>query len=102
MGISPDPIDDVKKFSGKFKLNFPLLADADAKLTGPTLYWNIGYATAVLQGDWKLIVSQRPAATVELYNLAEDPGETKNLANTNPGKVEELRQVLARQKGLDP
>ena len=28
-GISPDPIDDVKKFSEKFKINFPLLADAD-------------------------------------------------------------------------
>jgi arylsulfatase A-like enzyme len=80
----------------------PLLADADAKLAGPTLYWNIGYATAVLQGDWKLIVSQRPSATVELYNLAEDPAETKNLASTNAAKVQELRQVLARQKGLDP
>src|SRR2546426_8796168 len=28
-GISPDPVDDVKKFGEKFKLNFPLLADAD-------------------------------------------------------------------------
>jgi peroxiredoxin Q/BCP len=28
-GISPDPIDAVKKFSDKFKLNFPLLADED-------------------------------------------------------------------------
>jgi len=28
-GISPDPIADVQKFSDKFKLNFPLLADAD-------------------------------------------------------------------------
>jgi arylsulfatase A-like enzyme len=66
------------------------------------LYWDIGYATAVLHGDWKLIVSQRPSAAVELYNLAEDPGETKNLANTNAEKVQELRQVLAKQKGLDP
>ena len=28
-GISPDPIEDVKKFADKFQLNFPLLADAD-------------------------------------------------------------------------
>ena len=28
-GISPDPVEDVKKFAEKFKLNFPLLADAD-------------------------------------------------------------------------
>jgi thioredoxin-dependent peroxiredoxin len=28
-GISPDPVKDVKKFSDKFKLKFPLLADED-------------------------------------------------------------------------
>jgi thioredoxin-dependent peroxiredoxin len=29
LGISPDPAEDVRKFSDKFHLNFPLLADAD-------------------------------------------------------------------------
>jgi thioredoxin-dependent peroxiredoxin len=29
LGVSPDPIEKVIKFSGKYKLNFPLLADAD-------------------------------------------------------------------------
>jgi peroxiredoxin Q/BCP len=28
-GVSPDPVEDVIKFAEKFKLNFPLLADAD-------------------------------------------------------------------------
>lgn len=28
-GISPDPVEDVRKFAEKFNLNFPLLADAD-------------------------------------------------------------------------
>ena len=32
-GISPDPVADVKKFSDKFQLNFPLLADADHRVT---------------------------------------------------------------------
>jgi thioredoxin-dependent peroxiredoxin len=32
-GISPDPVADVKKFSEKFQLNFPLLADADHGVT---------------------------------------------------------------------
>lgn len=32
-GVSPDPVEDVRKFSDKFKLNFPLLADADHKVT---------------------------------------------------------------------
>ena len=29
LGISPDPVAKVQKFADKFKLNFPLLADAD-------------------------------------------------------------------------
>ena len=29
VGVSPDPVEDVKKFADKFGLNFPLLADAD-------------------------------------------------------------------------
>jgi peroxiredoxin Q/BCP len=29
LGISPDPVKDVDKFSTKFELNFPLLADDD-------------------------------------------------------------------------
>ena len=29
LGISPDPVKDVDKFSSKFHLNFPLLADGD-------------------------------------------------------------------------
>ena len=32
-GISPDPVEDVKKFADKFNLNFPLLADADHRVT---------------------------------------------------------------------
>ena len=32
-GISPDPVEDVKKFAEKFNLNFPLLADADHAVT---------------------------------------------------------------------
>jgi peroxiredoxin Q/BCP len=28
-GVSPDPVEAVKKFADKFTLNFPLLADAD-------------------------------------------------------------------------
>lgn len=28
-GVSPDPVEDVRKFAKKFELNFPLLADAD-------------------------------------------------------------------------
>lgn len=32
IGISPDPVEDVKAFAEKYSLNFPLLADADHKV----------------------------------------------------------------------
>ncbi len=50
-------------------------------------------ASAVRKGDWKLIhflVDDH----VELYNLAEDIGESKDLSAANPKKVEELMELL--------
>jgi peroxiredoxin Q/BCP len=38
-GISPDPIEDVRKFAEKFDLNFPLLADADHAVTEAYGVW---------------------------------------------------------------
>ncbi len=38
-GISPDPVDDVKKFAEKFQLNFPLLADADHSIAEKYGVW---------------------------------------------------------------
>lgn len=46
---------------------------------------------AVLEGDWKLIVSGRD---VELFNLDTDPGEHTNLAAENPGRVAEMRSLI--------
>src|SRR4051812_44744858 len=39
LGISPDPVKAVDKFSGKFELNFPLLADADHAVTEKYGQW---------------------------------------------------------------
>src|SRR3954452_305654 len=38
-GISPDPVEDVTKFAEKFKLNFPLLADADHSVADAYGVW---------------------------------------------------------------
>ncbi len=38
-GISPDPVEDVKKFADKFNLNFPLLADADHSVADAYGVW---------------------------------------------------------------
>jgi len=49
---------------------------------------------AIRQGDWKLI-EFFDTDEGELYNLADDIGETKNLAKAIPGKVVELKKALA-------
>jgi arylsulfatase A-like enzyme len=59
-----------------------------------------GHVVAVRSGDWKLLPVRRKQGDEtsdpawELYNLAEDPGETTNLAATRPEKVEELKKLL--------
>jgi arylsulfatase A-like enzyme len=42
---------------------------------------------AVREGDWKLIWRTPIPASVDLYNLAEDPYETNNVAAAHPDKV---------------
>jgi len=80
---------------------WPLLAREPKAPAVLPLYWNTGREAALLAGDWKLIVSRRKPDTVELYDLAADPAEKKNLANENPQKVEELRKILAEQEKQD-
>ena len=53
------------------------------------LYWRFHAKRAIRMGDWKL-VSERSSARPELYNLAEDIGESKDLAEKMPEKVKEL------------
>lgn len=48
------------------------------------------------QGEWKIALQGTAAlgtGTWELYNLKNDRGETQNLAQTNPAKVQELIDV---------
>lgn len=59
----------------------------------------------VVSGDWKLIApapSNEPDGVLELYDLANDPGETRNLATAEPQRLAELQQTLdAWWKGRD-
>ncbi|HEY6725639.1 MAG TPA: sulfatase [Polyangiaceae bacterium] len=46
---------------------------------------------AIISGDYKLLVFESGWRT-DLYNLKEDPGETKNLAKEQPEKLAELKR----------
>lgn len=89
-GATPSPGD--KPFDG-----VDLLPFLKGDVTTPpheTLFWRFGLGNAAVRaGNWKLIkIADQP---VELYDLAADLGETKNLAQANPAKVEELTGKLA-------
>ena len=49
-------------------------------------------------GDWKGVrqhmLGKHPNMKIELYNLAADLGETKNLASTEVAKADELLREL--------
>jgi uncharacterized sulfatase len=58
-----------------------------------TLYWSSGRYKAVRAGDWKLQVDGRPGKAW-LFDLAKDPTERTNLAETEPRKVADLRALI--------
>jgi arylsulfatase A-like enzyme len=64
------------------------------------VYWEFyeqGGKQAVRQGDWKAVRlnALRPArATIELYNLAEDLGETRDVAAEHPEAVARLTAIM--------
>ncbi|MFH5805732.1 arylsulfatase [Alienimonas sp. DA493] len=70
------------------------------------LYWEFpayGGQQAVRVGDWKAVRTGlskvkpgEPIAT-ELYNLADDPAETTDLADARPEKLAELTAVMERE-----
>jgi arylsulfatase A-like enzyme len=51
---------------------------------------------ALKRGPWKLL-QDSPFAPLELYNLADDPLETNNLAAKNPAIVRDLSAALRKQ-----
>ena len=90
------------------------LFDSERKPGGfreATVFHSVDGSFAIRKGDWKLILTKGsggwsfpkpgdPAAAnlpeVQLYNLAEDPGEIRNLEAVEKAKVEELKQTLIR------
>ncbi len=64
------------------------------------LYWEFhekGGRIAIREGDWKAVaynVSHPKIASFELYNLAEDEAEHKNVADQNPQMVDHMKHLM--------
>ena len=79
----------------------PVLQDPTAALDRRTLFWHYPHygnqggapSGAIRDGDWKL-VEWFEDDSVELFDLATDPGETTNLAPEHPHTAARLRSML--------
>ncbi|MGH7944224.1 MAG: hypothetical protein ACREF9_04350 [Opitutaceae bacterium] len=71
----------------------PYLTGKNSARPHQTLYWRRGPQWAVRHGDLKLVVSAGGSGEPELYDLATDIGESKNLARAQPAKVKELQAL---------
>lgn len=77
----------------------PLLTGKKQELERENLYWHYPHYHrtkpygAVRHKDWKLIEFYEEG-DLELFNLAEDPNETRNLVDSQPEKTKELLGML--------
>ena len=71
----------------------PYLTGVKKSRPHETLYWRFGAQWAVRHGDMKLVVSKGGSGEPELYDLAADFAESKNLASTQAVKAKELQTL---------
>ena len=79
----------------------PYLMDATKVQPERPLFWRDGPYRTVQDHGWKLIVSARPAKNW-LFNLNVDPTERLNLAQSEPGKLAELKELQDRHHAQMP
>jgi arylsulfatase A-like enzyme len=78
----------------------PVLTE-NKELQRDELFWHFPHyhgsawkpGSAIRKGDWKLVVFYEDDRT-ELFNLAEDPGETTDISKANPDRMRELSERL--------
>ena len=81
----------------------PVLVD-NKTLNRDQLFWHFPHyhgsgwkpGSAIRQGDWKLVVHYEDERA-ELFNLAEDPGETMDISENFPEKLIELKLLLEKK-----
>jgi arylsulfatase A-like enzyme len=76
----------------------PLLKGGDQPIRQHAVSCAANGVPGLRQGEWKLILAADAQAktNVQLYNLADDIGETKNLAAAQPERVADMKALLER------
>ena len=94
----------------------PVLKDPTSALKRSAIHFHYPHyhhhrpAAAIREGEWKLIEYLDNTGEAELYNLAADIGEEKDLSKEKKGRVADLRgklrrwhsQVIARMPIINP
>ncbi len=76
----------------------PLLRGADQPVREHAISCAASGIPGLRQGPWKYIPAPdaKAGTDVQLYNLADDPGETANLAATHPERVAGMHSLLEK------
>lgn len=102
-------VDWLPTFAAKLNIEIPKSAKLDGQNVWPSsnlsfassnrqLYGWTGKSMALRVGDWKLI---QIGNKFELYNLAKDPTEKKNLAKLETQRLTKLQQILKAERVKD-
>ena len=89
---APDGIDGISML--------PTLLGKGGQKEHEYLYWEFPERNgkqAILKGDFKAVrlnLQKKPDAPMELYNLAKDPGESRNVADEYPAVVKEMSRLF--------
>jgi arylsulfatase A-like enzyme len=82
----------------------PYLTGKNSGTPHQSLYWRVGRKAALRAGDWKLVRNpgrnpRNASDAWQLYNLAEDVGETQDLAAKHPEKLKQLTTAWEQLDG---
>jgi arylsulfatase A-like enzyme len=90
-GLPPEPQQHVDGVSFK-----PILLGRRTDVDREALYWHYPHSRnegAVRLGDHKLLLRYK-TGSAELYNLADDPGETRDLSADDPELTQRMTRML--------
>jgi arylsulfatase A-like enzyme len=77
-----------------------LLGRPEDQASREYLYWEYqqGKQQAVRMVKWKAVRVGGTEEPIELYDLTNDPGESRNLANDHPEIIENMRRIMVEAR----